>query len=167
MQSGSNDTAIVLRGGSNAELNSVLDRDSVDVITEAPGVARDAQGRPIASPELSVVANLPKKSEPSVDANVQIRGVGPQAWALRPKVKIIAGRRFKPGLRELVVGQGAARQFAGLEVGHTITTGRSAVDRGRRTSPAAIRTTRSCGAMPARWPRPTAAARPCSRSPCA
>ncbi len=120
MQSGSNDTAIVLRGGSNAELNSVLDRASVDVITEAPGVARDAQGRPVASPELSVVANLPKKSEPSVDANVQIRGVGPQAWALRPQVKITAGRRFKPGLRELVAGQGAARQFAGLEVGHTI-----------------------------------------------
>jgi putative ABC transport system permease protein len=120
MQSGSNDTAIVLRGGSNAELNSVLDRGSVNIITNAPGVARNTEGKPIASPELSVVANLPKKSDPTVDANVQIRGVGPEAWALRPHVKIVAGRRFKPGLRELDVGQGAARQFAGLEVGRTI-----------------------------------------------
>ena len=51
---------------------------------------------------------------------MQIRGVGDAAWALRPNVKIIAGRRFKPGLRELAVGQGAARQFAGLAVGRTI-----------------------------------------------
>ena len=119
-QTGSNDTAIVLRGGSSAELNSVLDRDSVNVITQAPGVARGANGAPVASAELSVVANLPKKGDPGVEANVQIRGVGDEAWALRPNVKIVQGRRFKPGLRELVVGQGALRQFAGLEVGHQL-----------------------------------------------
>ena len=116
-QTGSDDTAIVLRGGSNAELNSVLDRDSVNVITQAPGVVRGADGKPVASAELSVVANMPKRSDPGADANVQIRGVGEQAWALRPNVKIIAGRRFKPGLRELTVGQGAQRQFVGLELG--------------------------------------------------
>ena len=120
MQSGSDDTAIVLRGGSSAELNSVLDRASVNIVSNAPGVARDAEGRPIASPELSVIANLPKKSEPGVDANVQIRGVGSEAWALRPQVRITEGRRFRPGLRELIVGQGAQRQFAGLDVGNTL-----------------------------------------------
>ena len=116
-QTGSDDTAIVLRGGSNAELNSVLDRDSVNVIIQAPGVARSADGKPVASAEQSVVANLPKRSDASVEANVPIRGVGDEAWILRPNVKIVQGRRFKPGLRELVVGQGAMRQFAGLDVG--------------------------------------------------
>ncbi len=116
-QTGSDDTAIVLRGGSQAELNSVLSRDNISSIEEAPGIAKDANGRPIASAELVVVANLPKKSDASVDANVPIRGIDDAAWALRPKVKIIAGRRFKPGLRELDVGQGALRQFAGLDVG--------------------------------------------------
>lgn len=116
-QTGSDDTAIVLRGGSQAELNSVLSRDNINTIEEAPGIAKDASGKPIASAELMVVANLPKKSDASVDANVPIRGIDDAAWALRPKVKIIAGRRFKPGLRELDVGQGALRQFAGLEVG--------------------------------------------------
>ncbi|HVC15699.1 MAG TPA: ABC transporter permease [Rhodanobacter sp.] len=119
-QTGSNDTAIVLRGGSNAELNSVLERDNLSVIANAPGVARGADGKPLASAELSVVANLPKKSDPGSEANVSIRGVGDEAWALRPNVKIVQGRRFKPGLRELVVGQGALRQFAGVEVGHQL-----------------------------------------------
>ena len=116
-QTGSDDTAIVLRGGSNAELNSVLDRDSINVILQAPGVARSADGKPVASAEQSVVANLPKRSDATVEANVPIRGVGDEAWTLRPNVKIVQGRRFKPGLRELVVGQGAMRQFAGLDVG--------------------------------------------------
>ena len=116
-QTGSDDTAIVLRGGSNAELNSVLDRDSINVILQAPGVARSADGKPVASAEQSVVANLPKRSDASVEANVPIRGGGDEAWTLRPNVKIVQGRRFKPGLRELVVGQGAMRQFAGLDVG--------------------------------------------------
>ncbi len=119
-QTGSDDTAIVLRGGSNAELNSVLTRDDVNVIEQAPGVQHNARNEPIASAESVVVANIPKKSDPSVEANVQIRGVDARAWALRPNVKIIAGRRFKPGLRELDVGQGAARQFGGLEVGKTL-----------------------------------------------
>src|SRR5690348_18430887 len=63
-QTGSNDTAIVLRGGSQAESNSVLTRDDIDVIEQAPGIARDAQGKPIASAEPVVVANVPKISDP-------------------------------------------------------------------------------------------------------
>ena len=116
-QTGSDDTAVVLRGGSGAESNSVLTRDDIDVVEQAPGIARDAQGRPIASAELVVVANVAKKSDPATDANVEIRGVGDEAWQVWPKVKLIAGRKFKPGLRELDVGQAAQRQFVGLELG--------------------------------------------------
>jgi len=119
-QTGCTDTAIVLRGGSNAELNSVLERDNLSVIANAPGVARGADGKPLASAELSVVANLPKRGDPGSDANVQIRGMGDEAWALRPNVEIVQSRRFKPGLREVVVGRGALRQFAGLEVGRQL-----------------------------------------------
>lgn len=119
-QTGSDDTAIVLRGGSQAELNSVLTRDDIATIEQAPGIARDAQGRPIASAELVVIANMPKKDDPTAESNVPIRGIGEEAWQLRPKVRIIAGRKFKPGLREIDVGQGAQRQFAGLDVGKQI-----------------------------------------------
>ena len=83
------------------------------------GIATGAEGRPLVSPELSQVVNLVTR-EDGTDANAQLRGVGPAAWALRPQVEIVEGRRFEPGRRELVVGTGAARQYVGLDVGSTV-----------------------------------------------
>ncbi|HEY1724080.1 MAG TPA: ABC transporter permease [Steroidobacteraceae bacterium] len=117
--SGSTDTAIVMRAGALTELNSVLEHDDAVVIAQAPQVLRDPKGEPIASPELVLAATVPKRSN-GLDANVEIRGVGPRAWALRPNVHIIAGRPFGPGLRELIVGKGAQQQFAGLGLGSTL-----------------------------------------------
>ncbi|WP_425602539.1 ABC transporter permease [Luteimonas galliterrae] len=123
-KSGSEDTAIVLRGASAAEVMSTLDRASVTVVEQAPGVARGADGRPLTSAELVVAANLPlKDGGPDEDGSVQLRGVGPQAWAVRPDVKLVEGRKFETGRREVVVGQGAKRQFAGLDVGKPIKLG--------------------------------------------
>jgi len=83
-QTGDANTAIVLRGGATAELSSGVGRDEVTLIEQLPGILKDAQGKPIASPELVVVANIPKKGT-NTDANVEIRGVGEQAFALRPR----------------------------------------------------------------------------------
>jgi putative ABC transport system permease protein len=117
---GASDQAIVLRGGANAELSSSIDRDDVTVISAGPGIARDERGRPIVSAEVVVVVNIPKKAT-GTDANVVIRGVGPGVYALRPNVRITSGRAFTPGRHELLVGRGAAGQFAGLATGGTIT----------------------------------------------
>lgn len=116
---GGTDTAIILRGGSQAETNSVITRDQSPLISALAGIARGEDGRPIVSPELSQVVNLPTMSD-GTDANVQFRGVGPSAWALRPKLQIVEGRKFGAGLREIVVGRGAQRQFRGLEVGNQL-----------------------------------------------
>ncbi|MFO1288203.1 MAG: FtsX-like permease family protein [Rubrivivax sp.] len=117
-RSGSADTAVVMRGASASEVMSVLDRASVALIGQAPGVARDASGQPLASEEIVVAANLPVAGGGADDeGSVQLRGVGALAWPLRPQVRIVEGRRFTPGLRELIVGKGAARQFAGLVPG--------------------------------------------------
>jgi len=121
-QTGSEDTAIILRGGSQAETNSVITRDQVPLISTLAGLRKDAQGRAIISPELSQVVNLPTASS-GEDANAQFRGVSDAAWAIRPKVKIIEGRRFEAGVRELIVGQGAKNQYRGLEVGKTLALG--------------------------------------------
>jgi putative ABC transport system permease protein len=122
--SGSADTAIVMRGASASEVMSVLDHNSVTLISQAPGIARDAKGQPLASDELVVAANLPLKGEgPDSAGSVQLRGVGEQAFAVRPQVKIVQGRRFQPGLRELIVGKGAARQFEGLVPGREVRLG--------------------------------------------
>jgi len=121
---GSEDTAIVLRGASAAEVMSGLDKDSQTQIAQAQGIARDAKGNPIASPEIVVAANLhPRNGTPDEHGSVQMRGVGDAAWVLRPNVKIVEGRRFTPGLRELIVGKSAAKQFDGLSVGNVIRLG--------------------------------------------
>jgi putative ABC transport system permease protein len=121
-QTGNDHTAIVLRANSQTELNSVLDHDATTIIGGEPQVARDAHGQPIASPELVVVASLPKKST-GLDANVEVRGIGQEAWALRPQARIIAGRRFTPGLRELIVGKRAMKEFEHTALGGTMDIG--------------------------------------------
>ncbi|MBJ6981596.1 ABC transporter permease [Luteimonas sp. MC1572] len=122
--SGDEQTAIVLRGGSSAELMSVMTRDAITTIERAPEIARDAEGRPMASPELVVAANLPVRGGAAdEDGSVQLRGVGDMAWAVRPGMKIVEGRRFEPGKRELVVGKGARRQFTGLDPGSELRLG--------------------------------------------
>ncbi len=119
---GDDTTAIVLRGGSQAETNSVITREQVPTLSTLPGISRDGEGRPLLSPELSQVVNLVSKSD-GTDVNAQFRGVGPQAWAVHDKVKIIEGRKFAAGLREIVVGQGAKGQFRDMDVGRTLTLG--------------------------------------------
>lgn len=114
------DNAIVLRGGSNAELNSGLGRDAVTLIRQAPGIRRDADGRPLASGELIVIAELVRQGEVKSGANITVRGVEAPAFALRPQLRLVEGRRFRPGLRELIVGRGVARQFQGVALGQTV-----------------------------------------------
>lgn len=121
-RTGSDDSAIMLRGGAQAETNSVITRDQVPLISALPGIARGSDNRSLLSPELSQVVNLTGKAD-GTDVNAQLRGVGPMAWEVRPQVELVEGRRFEPGLRELIVGSGAHQQFRGLEVGSTIDIG--------------------------------------------
>jgi len=119
---GDDTTAIVLRGGSQAETNSVITRTQVPLLSTLPGVARDDNGRALLSPELSQVVNLVSKSD-GTDVNAQFRGVGDMAWSVHDKVRIIEGRKFDSGKREMVVGQGAKTQFRDMDVGSTLNLG--------------------------------------------
>ena len=117
---GRNDAAIILRGGSDAELNSAFDRDSTDLIKQEPGIATGADGKPLASAELMQIAELVRKDDVSHGANITLRGVEPAAFVLRPQLKITAGRNFTPGLREMIVGQGVLKQFQGANIGNRV-----------------------------------------------
>lgn len=122
--SGSLDTAIVMRGASANEVSSSLSREDIVQIEQAPGVARNAKGEPIISAETVAAANLPIKGSKTGDAgSAQVRGISEAAFAVRPNVKIIEGKTFQPGLREIIVGKGAVRQFEGLTVGSTLKLG--------------------------------------------
>ena len=122
--SGSPDAVIVLRSGADTEMVSGLNREQTRIIADAPGLARTTNG-PVASAELFVIINLPKRST-GTDANVPLRGVEPPAFLVRDQFKIVKGRPFEWGRNEVIVGAGAAEQFAGLELGGTIQVGRHA-----------------------------------------
>lgn len=120
---GSPDAAVVMRAGSDSEMVSLLTRDDVRIIGDAAGVRRGPDG-PLASGELFVIVDLLKRSTGMV-VNVPLRGVGPAAFAVRPKVTIVEGRAFEAGRNEVIVGRGALAQFSGTEVGRTLKLGRN------------------------------------------
>lgn len=120
---GTPDVAIVLRSGSDNEMTSGLTRDDTRVIGDAPGIARGAGG-PLKSAELFVIIDLPKRST-GTSANVPLRGVEMNAFDVRGNIKMVQGRRFEPGKNEIIVGAGAARAFAGLDLGRQIRVGQN------------------------------------------
>ncbi len=115
---GQPDCALVMRTGSDNEMTSNLTMEEGRVVSDSPHLARDVNG-PIASVELYVIINLPKRST-GTDANIPLRGVHQQAYLVRRNLKIVAGRKFEPGRNEIIVGRSAANEFAGLELGHSI-----------------------------------------------
>ncbi|QNL18040.1 ABC transporter permease [Hyphobacterium sp. CCMP332] len=120
--SGSDEIAVILRAGSQAELNSGLSRDDVRLIEVAPGVAADADGNALVSGELYVIVDGMKRSS-QTEANLPLRGVGQQAPALREGFTITEGRMFEPGAAELIVGASVQREFSGFDMGDTIRLG--------------------------------------------
>jgi putative ABC transport system permease protein len=110
---------MMLRAGSDAELSSGVARDQAVVLGSLPALARDAAGRPLVSAEIVVMVDLPRKGQ-SDPNNVPFRGVQPPAFEIRDELRMIEGRRFARGVREVIVGRKAAAQFAGLQVGSRI-----------------------------------------------
>ena len=121
--SSSPDSAIVLRSGANDEMSSGLGQDETRLLAEAPGLARGTEG-PLASAELFVIINLPKRST-GTDANVPLRGVEQAAFRVREKFKLDRGRSFQSGRNEVIVGAGAAQEFMGLDLGNKFKVGRN------------------------------------------
>jgi putative ABC transport system permease protein len=116
--SGADDIAIVLREGSNAELNSVVSKDQLNILATGPGLRR-RDGAPVVSGELLVIVDGIKRSTGTA-ANMPFRGISADGISLRKGVTITEGRMFAPGTNEIVVGAGLLREFAGFEFGKSI-----------------------------------------------
>ncbi|MDZ4739602.1 MAG: ABC transporter permease [Alphaproteobacteria bacterium] len=116
---GAADVAVMLRKGSGSELNSTISREQALLLEDAPGIARGADGKALVSPELYVVVDGIKKSS-RTKANLPLRGLSARADQVRRGVKVSAGRMFRSGTNELVVGRAVSRQFEGFELGRTI-----------------------------------------------
>ena len=121
--SGDANLALVLRSGSDTEMMSFLAGADTRIIADAPGIAQSEFG-PLMSRELFAVLALPKRNT-GTDANVPLRGVEPGAFRVHDRVRLVAGRMFEPGRNEVIVGVGAASEFAGLDLGSTLPVGRA------------------------------------------
>jgi putative ABC transport system permease protein len=116
---GSDDIAIILReGASGGEINSIIPRDQLVLLAEGPGIAKNAAGKKLVSPELYVVVDGLKKST-QTKANLPLRGVSTEALGARKGIKIVQGRMFAPGSNEVIIGAGVIKEFDGFALGQT------------------------------------------------
>ncbi len=118
------ENAVVLRAGATSEMSSGLTLEETRLIAEAPGIARAPEGGPLASAEMFVIVDLDKRST-GTEANVPLRGVQPEAFAVRQGLRILEGRKLIPGRQEIVVGEGALGEFVGTDLGSTLRLGQA------------------------------------------
>jgi putative ABC transport system permease protein len=122
VSSGSKDVLMVMREGAEAEISSWVAKDKFNILRTLPGIAKDAKGEPLVSPELTIVYKLPKKDD-AKGSNVIVRGVTPAAFDMRPQVKLVAGRMFNPGTNEMVASRRVSKRFVNTNVGDTFAFG--------------------------------------------
>jgi putative ABC transport system permease protein len=114
---------LVLRKGSTAELSGGFDANLFPTLKNLAGIAKDSHGEPMASGEWVVVIVLPRK-DGTGEVNVTVRGMMPDGLELRPRVKLLEGRWFMPGQREVVVSKSIHERFAHSNVGDEIQFGK-------------------------------------------
>ena len=114
---------LVLRKSAQVEGNSAVTKEEYQIVRYFPGIDQGANGQPLASPEVIVLLNIPRR-DGTGSANVTVRGVGPEAFQLRPYLQIVEGRLFRPGMREMVVSNNLARRFANIELGRQLKFGK-------------------------------------------
>ena len=119
---GSDDNVTVVRKAAASEIMSIIDREAAGIVTNMPQVARSAEGRPISSKEVVVIVNLQKIGSDGI-SNVTVRGVEESALQLRPQVRMVAGRMFKWGAREIIAGAGITTRFVGAQINQQIKFG--------------------------------------------
>ncbi len=120
--SGSKDAMMVMREGAQAEISSWVTKDASRIIRALPGIQKDPEGHPMLSPEIAIAFKIPKKDDPK-GSNVIVRGVTQNAFTMRPYVKLIQGRMFRPATNEVIVARRVRDRFSNTDVGDTFKFG--------------------------------------------
>lgn len=116
------DRAIVLHSQSNSEVGSSIPHEWVATILQAPGILHSQDGKPIGSAEMLATVNVPRRDN-GLLGTLTLRGVSPDVFQLRPEAKLVDGRMFRPGLREVIAGRATQSRFKGLDVGDRVKFG--------------------------------------------
>jgi putative ABC transport system permease protein len=117
---------LVMRKGATAELNSIMTRPNFQIIKAKTGIARGKDGEPLASLELVTIIVL--ESVEGQEMNITVRGMTPAGWEIRDDARLIAGRQFQPGRREVVVGKGVVARYPAVRLGGKLSFGRGEWD---------------------------------------
>jgi ABC-type antimicrobial peptide transport system permease subunit len=120
VDSGSYDNVVVLRRSANSEVQSTVSRLEAAIVETQPEIAGGAGPLPLAAREVVVLINLRKRGSEST-SNVTIRGVSESSLTLRPQIRMTAGRMPRPGLSEIMVGEGIARRFQNAGYNETLS----------------------------------------------
>jgi putative ABC transport system permease protein len=113
---------LIVRKGSTAESTSMVSLQQFQILHYWEQIARDGSGKPLISADLISLISQPR-IDGKGEANVSVRGLTAMGMALRPQVKLVSGRWFTPGRREVAVSQKMARRFAHFDIGDTFRTG--------------------------------------------
>jgi ABC-type antimicrobial peptide transport system permease subunit len=119
---GQPDNVIVIRRGSQTEIQSGIDRAQASIVEALPDIATGEDGRKLVSKEPVVLITLPKRATGG-PANIVVRGVTANGLELRPQVKLVEGRMFRPGTSEIIAGRSIADGFRGAGIGETVRFG--------------------------------------------
>jgi len=119
---GQPDNILVTRRSSGTEIQSGVDRTQAAIVESQPEIAIGPGGVSMASKEVVVLIAQPKR-DTGVPTNVTVRGVGAEGLALRPQVRVISGRMFRPGSAEIVVGRSIGERFDGTGIGESLRFG--------------------------------------------
>jgi putative ABC transport system permease protein len=121
--SGEPRNVLVIRKSAQVETNSTVRKSEYQIIRYFPGIDAGANGQPLISPEVIVLLNIPRRGE-QLGANVIVRGIGPEGFELRPQIRMVKGRLFRPGLREMIVSLNIAGRFQNTDVGNQMKFGK-------------------------------------------
>jgi putative ABC transport system permease protein len=119
---GSDGNVIVLRKSASAEISSIISRDQANIIMSMPQVARASNGKALATGEVVVIINL-HYADANGYGNLTVRGVAQEALAIRPQVKVIQGRMFNWGSREIIVGKATTKRYQNVALGDKVKFG--------------------------------------------
>lgn len=122
VSTGRDDNIVVTRRSAGTEIQSAVERQQAAIVESQPEIALRAGGAPLVSKETVVLIAQPKR-DTGVPTNVTVRGIGAEGLALRPQVRVISGRLFRPGSTEIVVGKGVYDRFEGVGLGERLRFG--------------------------------------------
>ncbi len=125
VETGSPNNVVVVRKGSQSETMSFIERKAAAIVEMLPQVDAGASGRPLMAKEVVILIALKKQGQEqtSSHSNVVVRGIGADSIALRPQVKLVAGRLPRPGSLEVLVGNSIAKRFRGVNLQQTLSWG--------------------------------------------